>query len=112
MARTRHTDPYQALGDLLDQHERAEVKGGASRALTFFVSQSFETTVAEDKFRSVFGSAEATGAVHLEMDKGDLSHLMKRIVLTCPEKLYALLSWRPVSGVIEDTIRDIERGFA
>ena len=109
MARTRHTDPYQALNGLLDQHERAEVKGGASRALTSFVSQSFETTEAEDKFKSVVGSAESAGAVRLEMDKGDLSHLMKRIVLIGPQQLYTFLSRRPINSVIDDTLSDIER---
>lgn len=112
MAKARHTDPYEALNDLLDQYERAGAKGGVSRALTIFVSQGFDTPVLEAKFREVIRSAETSGAVELEMDKGDLSHLMRRVVLTGPTPLYAFLSRRPISGIINDTIGAVEKSLS
>lgn len=109
MARTRHTDPHEALHDLLDQHERAQARNGEGRRLTAFVSQSFATPAVEETFASVIRSAEAAGAVSLEMDKGDMAHLMKRVILRDPASLYGFLSRRPRGDMVEDALARLTR---
>jgi hypothetical protein len=100
MARKRHSDPYKALHDLLDQYERSS---SVSRTISAFPSQSFSTADGEATFRSIIKSAEINGAVRLEMDRGDMSHLMKRIVLENPDALFAFLSRTPRSSVVSDS---------
>lgn len=105
MARARHADPLACLHRLLDRHEdRAAAVGppegdapaaGPASVLAEFVNQGFPDVREETEFRRVILAAEASGAVRLEMDRGDLSHVMKRVVLTDPARLCAFLSRTP-----------------
>jgi hypothetical protein len=111
MARTRHTDPHTALHDLLDMHERSQHRGGAGRTQSVFVSQSFSGAESEGAFKSIIQSAAATGAVRLEMGKGDLSHLMSRIVLLNPDLLYVFLSRSKRSDLVHEQVDFVTKGI-
>jgi hypothetical protein len=111
MARARHADPLACLHRLLDRHEdRAAAveapegdapEAGPGSVLAEFVNQSFPDVREETEFRRVILAAEASGAVRLEMDRGDLSHVMKRVVLTDPARLCVFLSRTPRASQVD-----------
>jgi hypothetical protein len=111
MARARHSDPHAALHDLADMYERSQTRDGVGRALSVFVSQSFPDAESEIGFRAVIKSAQAAGAVQLEMEKGDLSHLMRRVILRDPDCLYVFLSRPKRSDIVDEQITALMQGI-
>jgi hypothetical protein len=91
MARQRHSDPLALLHRLLDRHESSE----SGRALSEFVDQAFPTQASEDSFRRTIEAVQAQGSVLLHMDRGDASHLMKKVELLDASSLYVFLSRQP-----------------
>lgn len=101
-ARRRHVDADAALHDLLDRVERAEMRESGTRVVSVLVSQSFVRLEDEAAFRRRIEAAMRTGSVRLEMDRGELSHLMKRVVLVDAQALYSFLDRRPRRDAVAD----------
>lgn len=108
MAR-RHEDALSCLERLLERHE---ANPGSDRRLTEQVSQAFPSLEAETSFRRRIAAAETAGAVQLEMDRGDASHLMKRVILKDAAALYRHLGRSPRQARVLDALRAVDEALA
>ncbi len=99
--RKRHTDANTLFHRLLDRFESAGLSGGSNKSIAEFVSQNFTSLDEEEKFKRMIMHAQSLGAVQLQMDKGDLSHLMKRVTLTDAQRLYEATGRKPKGDKLE-----------
>lgn len=101
-SRKRHQDAKAVFDKLLDRYEAAEREHRLGPHIAEFVHQSFRDPSKEKRFKDSILHAQRAGAVRLEMDKGDASHLMKRVVLIDAQRLYGVTGRKPKSGKLED----------
>ena len=104
--RKRHQDANAVFEKLLDRYEAAEREHRLGPRIAEFVHQSFRDPSKEMRFKGSILHAQRAGAVRLEMDKGDASHLMKRVVLIDAQCLYKVTGRKPKSCKLEDA-RDV-----
>jgi hypothetical protein len=84
----------ELLDTLLDRHERQpdRIRRVMEKAPLGFVSAA-----AQSEFESVISGAVSAGAVQIERGRGDIRHLICRVILKDPAKLYAFLERTPRS---------------
>lgn len=97
-ARKRHQIAGELFAKLLDRHEAAERDGRLGPKIGEFVFQKFRDPDKQKQFQEAVQHAQRIGAVHIEMDKGDLSHLIKRVVLADADVLYKMTGRQPKAG--------------
>nr|WP_170385630.1 Wadjet anti-phage system protein JetD domain-containing protein [uncultured Ruegeria sp.] len=108
-ARKRHRVAGELFAKLLDRHEAAERDGRLGPKIGEFVFQAFRDPDKQRQFQEAIQHAQRIGAVHVEMDKGDLSHLMKRVVLADADVLYNMTGRTPKAGKLAGARSTLER---
>ncbi len=108
--RKRHTSAKELFNRLLDRFEALDTSKGPGNKLSEFVSQKFPSQAQEVSFKGAVEQAQRTGAVKLEMDKGDNDHLMKKVILVDAQRLYQFLDRAPKVEKVSEAER-ILTGF-
>ncbi|CUJ83631.1 hypothetical protein PH7735_00286 [Shimia thalassica] len=97
-ARKRHQVAGELFAKLLDRYEAAERDGRLGPKIREFVFQAFRDPAKQKRFQEAVQHAQRIGAVHVEMGNGDLSHLMKCVVLADADVLYKMTGRQPKAG--------------